>query len=128
MLLSGKLKPATVSVPLDGDAVAPPPVLPHAAVTNTSAARAARNFPEASLGFIELFSLPPVGLPIQPWAKTDSSIYAAYAVLKAVARRAAGARWSLIPRGISSRSTAERDSSVAIARTATSTAPANSLV
>src|ERR1700737_3016242 len=117
MLLSGKLKPATVSVPLDGDAVAPPPpVLPHAAATKTSAARAARNFPEASLGFIELFSLPPVGLPIQPWAKTDSSIYAAYAVLKAVARRAAGARWSLIPRGTSRRSTAERDSSVAIAR------------
>jgi hypothetical protein len=41
-----------------------PPVLPHAVATKTSAARAARNLPEPNLKFIELFSFPPVALPI----------------------------------------------------------------
>src|SRR5713101_5164414 len=82
MLLSGKLKPATVSVPLDALGV-PEPVLPHAVATKIRAARAATNRLESNLGFIELFSLPPLGLPIQPPACTDSSIYA---VLKVVAR------------------------------------------
>src|SRR5216683_288577 len=86
MLLSGKLKPATVSVPLE---VGPPlPVLPHAVATKTKAARAARNLLEPILRFIELFSLPPLGLPIQPAVWPDSSIYA---VLKVAARPAAAA-------------------------------------
>src|SRR6266851_4244487 len=98
MLLSGKLKPATVSVPFEaGDGLPLPPVLPHAAATKTNAATAASHLPRPSFEFIEPFSLPPVCLPIQPHAWLDSSIYA---VLKVVTRRAAGARWSLIPRGI----------------------------
>src|SRR6266849_8373539 len=126
MQLSGKLKPATVSVPLGLGVVAPvPPVLPQAAATKTSAARADRNLTEPRLRCIELFSFPPLGFPIQPQPWLDSSIYA---VLNAVAPRAAGARWSLIPRGTSSRSRTDSETSVAIASTATSTAPPNNFV
>src|SRR5260370_35827923 len=97
MLLSGKLNPGTVSVPFEaGDGFPLPPVLPHAAATKTSAAIAARNLPKPSFEFIEPFSLPPVCLPIQPHAWLDSSIYA---VLKVVARRPTGARWSRIQIG-----------------------------
>jgi hypothetical protein len=65
MLLSGKLKPATVSVPLEaGELVPPLLVLPQAVATKTRAARAARNLPEPNFIFIELFSFPPVALPI----------------------------------------------------------------
>src|SRR6266851_8942760 len=121
MLLSGKLKPATVSVPFEAGGV-PEPVLPHAVAMKARAARAARNRLESNLGFIELFSLPPLGLPIQPWVWLDSSIYA---VLKVVARRATRTWRRRMPRGTSSHSTPESDSSVAIARAATSRAPAN---
>src|SRR5260370_27441870 len=124
MLLSGKLKPATVSVPLEAVGV-PEPVLPHAVATKTRAAKAARNRPESNLGFIELFSFPPLGLPIQPQPNLDSSIYA---VLKVAARRATRDWRSRIPRGTRSHSTPESDSSVAIASAATSTAPAANFV
>src|SRR5712691_5813886 len=126
MLLSGKLKPATVRVPLEaGLGLPPPPLLPHAAATKTSAAIAARNLPKPSFEFIEPFSLPPVCLPIQPHAWLDSSIYA---VLKVVARRPTGARYGRILRGTSNSSKAESESSVAIGRAATSTAPAANFV
>src|SRR5260370_30494324 len=105
MLLSGKLKPATVSVPLEAVGV-PEPVLPHAVATKTRAAIAATNRLESNLGFIELFSLPPLGLPIQPGVWPDSSIYA---VLKVVARPAVRAWRRRIPRGTRSHSTPERD-------------------
>src|SRR5437899_9099714 len=73
MLLSGKLKPATVSVPLEaGLGFPPPPVLPHAAATKTSVATAARNLPEPRFEFIEPFSLPPVCLPIHPGVPANS--------------------------------------------------------
>src|SRR4029077_15134302 len=96
MLLSGKLKPATVSVPLEALGVPEPPVLPHAVATKTRAAKAARNFPEPSFKFIELFSLPPLGLPIQPEVSLDSTIYA---VLMVAARPATRAWRRRIPRG-----------------------------
>src|ERR1700687_883775 len=124
MLLSGKLKPATVSVPLEAVGV-PEPVLPHAVATKTRAAKAARNLLESNLEFIALFSLPPLGLPIQPQPWLDSSIYA---VLKVAARLAARAWRRRMARGTRSHSTPESDSSVAIARAATRTAPANNFV
>src|SRR5260370_34880483 len=109
MRRSGKLKPATVSVPLEaGLALPPPPLLPHAAAAKTSAAVAARNRPKPNFEFIEPFSLPTVCLPIQPHAWLDSSIYAG---LKVVARRPTGARLSRIPRGTSTRSQAKNDRS-----------------
>src|SRR6266849_2663564 len=107
MLLSGKLKPATVSVPLGLGLVVPPLVLPQAVAVNTRAARAARNLPEPNLGCIELFLLPSLGFADpqkgsprthgfslcvrggKPRAWPDSSIYA---VLKVAARGASGAR------------------------------------
>src|SRR5260370_23410391 len=120
MLLSGKLKPATVSVPLEAGGV-PEPVLPHAVATKTRAAIAAMNRLETNFGFIELLSLPPLGLPIQPGVWPDSSIYA---VLKVVARRATRAWRRRRPRGTRSPSQPDKDSSVANARAATNTPPA----
>src|ERR1700694_4783096 len=110
MLLSGKLKPATVSVPLEAVGV-PEPVLPHAAAKKTRGEKAATNPREPNLEFIALFSLPPLGLPIQPQPWLDSSIYA---VLKWAARLAARAWRRRMPRGTRGHSPAGRHRYVGI--------------
>src|SRR5712692_1684000 len=122
MLLSGKLNPATVIVPLE--VVVGVPVPPHAA-TRSTAPSAAASGPKLSFQFIESPPLEAASLPIQPGLSLDSSIYA---VLNAAARWATGALSRRIPRGTSRRSRPERDSSVASASSATRIAPAKVFV
>src|SRR5579859_5174359 len=107
-------------------------VLPQAA-TISSSATAAASCAERNLQFIEALSLSPIGDPdgyaVQPRACLDSSTWRRIqAVLNVVALLATGVRSSLMPRGTSSRSSAESPSSVASASSPTSTAPAKTSV
>src|SRR5437868_6404175 len=133
MLLSGKLNPATVSLPLLG--VEPPVVgeLPQAAAIVATTASAAMSHTDTGLRFIRVppfGAWAPGGLP-QPTPIRTAVEYRlfhlpidCYATLKTVARGATGALGSRRPGGTSARCTADGPSSVARARAATSSAPA----
>src|SRR5690348_6308058 len=102
MLLSGKLKPATVTLPLLAGVLVLPVVAPQAAAAMANATKPASNHREPSLRFIEAPPWPGRDFRSNP-APGRILPSRAQAVLNVVARRPIGAFRIRIPRGTSTR-------------------------
>src|SRR5689334_22585506 len=124
MLLSGKLNPATVNVPLLGVEVAEDDGVPPQAAA-TIAAKASAAIISRGLRFID-YLLPRPDRPTRSNAgRTQFLPFSdCHATLKTAARLVVGAFSSLRPRGTSARCSTASTSSVARARPATRIAPA----